>query len=65
MEDIRWLSFGWKGRVGIVREGYVVGKFMVKEEEDEDWNFDEFEFCDNVICKELVMWVESNYREDI
>lgn len=41
----------------------MIGKFMVKEGEDQDWNLGKSEPYENAIYKKLVMLVEHHYRE--
>ena len=43
----------------------MMGKFMVKEGEDQDWNLGKSELYENAIYKKLVMLVEHHYREGI
>ena len=46
-------------------EGQMIGKCMVKEREDQDWNLGKSEPYENAIYKNLVMLVEHHYREAI
>ena len=48
-----------------VGDRQMIGKFMVKEGEDQDWNLGKSEPYENAICKKLVMLVEHHYRVDI